>query len=96
MNSKNTEIKIDESKHEEVPGVGDRIKTAFLSVLLAMLLVQVYYFWGFFKGYSLGPGSVFFDFGNPIFLGVCGILGWFRGQKFVETLHVEIGRWKFW
>jgi len=99
MDPENFDIKIDESKHKEIPGIWDRTKTAILSVILAATLVQVFYFWGFFKGYSLGPGSVFFDFNNPIFLaylGICGILGWLRGNVFTEMLNKELANWKFW
>lgn len=99
MDSENFDVQIDESTHEEVPGIAERIKMAFLSIALAIIFVQVFYLWGFFKGYSLGLGTVFFDFSNPIFLGflvICGLLGWFRGRKFTESLNKEIGMWKFW
>ncbi len=68
-------------------------------MILAVILVQVFYFYGLFKGHSLYPGSVFLEFNNPVFvpfMSICGILGWFRGRTLAERLNIEIANWKFW
>lgn len=94
------EIEIDESTHKAIPTLGQRLKDAAWAVVLGIVLVQVFWFWGAFRTGSIGsPTSVVMLMDNPLFLsflGVCAFLGWFAGPSFHDWLNVKISDWKFW
>ena len=93
------EIEIDESSHVSVLTLRDRIKNAAIAVVMGIVLVQVYFFWGAANSGSFVPASVVIYFDSIYFIGylvICGILGWFQGKKFIDWLNVKISFWKFW
>lgn len=106
MNKNN--LNIDESAHRRVPTTKERIKYAFLSLLLGFLLVNIVGFWmfpgpGIFGLYMVSSAhhSVAFlgDFTNFIavlFPILCGVIGWFGGQYVTDRLEGYIEWWRFW
>lgn len=96
---KNSGINIDESKHKEELSLLQRLRNAFLGILLGGVLVQIYFFYGSARSGSFVPTSIVIFYDNLIFIGyliVCGILGWFAGENFLDWLKVKIDSWKFW
>lgn len=102
------ELHIDEHKHERVPPVTERLAHALLSAFWGFLLVNIIAFW-MFPG--IGLGSLYMlpnDFAATAiisdlttvfiytFLAICLVLGWFRGQYFVDRLKRYLETWKFW
>lgn len=96
---KNSNIQIDESSHKEEPSVFHRIRNVVIAVVLGTVLVQMIFFYGSAKSGSFTPASIIIYFDNIWFLGyltVCGFLGWFAGDNFIDWLKVKIDSWKFW
>lgn len=92
-----SEIKIDESSHVAETPMIKRFLNALCAIVLAVVLVQVFYF--FIGSKSVGVLSVVVLFDNVLFLsflGLCSILGWFAGDSFIAWLKDEISVWRFW
>ncbi|MEO1023793.1 MAG: hypothetical protein AAFW89_14715 [Bacteroidota bacterium] len=86
-------VKIDESKHYESDSILTRLKNSILSVLLAILLVQAFFFARSIYGGFSTPRSVFLLFQNHVFLLlliVPAVLGWFYGGHFLSYLKAKI------
>lgn len=97
MNKPN--IEIDENNLVTAPSILQKLKNAVAAIILGAVFVQMYFFYGAVKGGSFAPGSIILYFDSIYFMGylaLCGVLGWFAGQDFLDWLKVKIGYWKFW
>lgn len=97
MNKSNLEI--DESKLVTAPTLFQRLKNAVYAVILGAVFFQLYFFYGAVKSGSFVPASIIIYFDSFYFLGylaICGGLGWFAGQDFLDWLKVKMSFWKFW
>ncbi len=93
-------MKINEDTLEEKPTIFQRFKHAFLSVMMGIVLVQMFLFWLAFQHGSFNLHiSVVFLMNKSYFIAyitICAVMGWFKGQKFIDWLNYKIGFWKFW
>lgn len=103
-----TDIEIDESFHEEVPSLFDRLKSALVAMALGFALFQLIGFW-MFPGlgfhFTLVPLSgwepfnylsSFVNIMAVTFLALCGVFGWFGGTYVTDRLKGYFNFWKFW
>jgi hypothetical protein len=84
----NAAVKIDEDALRSVPSVWQRLKNAVMAVVMVIVLLQVIYLNAFVVWIY-----------NPYFLaglGICAALGAWKGDRFIQSINREIGRWKFW
>lgn len=105
--SKNN-LHIDESTHQREPNPVERLKHAFLALLLGFLLINIIGFWMFPGPGIFGLYMVSSAHRSVAFLGgitnivavsipiICGIIGWFNGKYFTDRLEGYIHWWKFW
>ena len=99
LNNDKFEIEIDESKLIPAPTIFQRLKNAAFAVILGGVLVQMYFF--FFSAKISGtftPTSIVIFYHNIYFIGylsICAVLGWFKGQIFLDWMLVKIDFWKF-
>lgn len=94
-----SEIKIDESTHQTVPTVTQRLKNSLVAIFMGFMLVQIFYFiWAFKTGNFLGVSAVLLidNIWFLVYLAICAILGWFKGQKFINMLKRQMSLGKFW
>ena len=94
-----SKIEIDESKLVPAPTIIQRLKNTALAIILGAALIQMYFFYGAARSGSFVPASIVIYFGSYYFLGylaICGLLGWFRGQDFLDWMKVKMDFWKFW
>ncbi|GAB5407889.1 MAG: hypothetical protein BalsKO_02540 [Balneolaceae bacterium] len=94
----NSNIQIDESSLKEEPSLFQKIRNVLIAVVLGAVLVQMILFYGAVKGGSFTPASIIIYFDSLWFVGyliVCGVLGWFAGESFLDWLKVKIDSWKF-
>lgn len=106
MNKNN--LYIDESTHNRVPTTKERLKHAFLALLLGFLLINIIGFWMFPGPGIFGLYMVSSAHHSVAFLGnisnivavtlliLCVVIGWFNGQYFTDRLEGYIEWWKFW
>jgi hypothetical protein len=95
----NSNLEIDENKHVTAPTIIERLKNALYAVILGAVLFQFYFFYGAVHSGSFVPASIVIYLDNFYFLGylaLCGGLGWFAGQDFLNWLKVKMEFWKFW
>ncbi len=91
------DIKIDESKLTEAPGIFKRVLNAILAVVYAILLTQIILFT--LTRISVFPHSVIILFDNYYFLGALGIaaiFGWIYGNGFHGWLRNKMEDWNLW
>ncbi|MFY0682963.1 MAG: hypothetical protein JXR20_00315 [Balneola sp.] len=95
----NSNVQIDESSHKEEPSLLQKIRNVTIAVVLGAVLVQMILFYGDAKSGSFIPASIIIYFESLWFIGyliICGFLGWFVGENFIDWLKVKIDSWKFW
>ena len=98
-NMTNSDIKIDESNLAPAPTIMQRLKNTLLGIILGAVFVQLYFFYGAVKSGSFVTGSIIIYFDSYYFLGylaICGALGWFAGQDFLDWMKVKMNMLKFW
>jgi|AntRauTorcE11898_2_1112593.scaffolds.fasta_scaffold65127_2 hypothetical protein len=89
MKKNKHDIQIDESSHKSAPNILTRLKHTFQALGMAVILAQVLLF-------AFRYGSIVLWWDHAIFhiyLVVCSILGWFFGERFIETLGEKSGNW---
>lgn len=95
-----SEINIDEASHVRIRTFRQKLRDALVAIAMGVLLVQMYFFWSAFQTGYFGMGVsvvVLYDnFYFLVYLGLCGIFGWMKGQRFIDWLNVKTGYWKFW
>jgi hypothetical protein len=87
MGKNNSEIKIDESSHRPAPGLKTKFINSLKALFMGFILAQVILF-------SFGFRLILFWWDTlylPIYLAICCILGWFYGERFIETLSKKAG-----
>ena len=101
------ELKIDESTHEAVPSLSERLVNCLVSAFLGFAIYHIIGFWAFpglgwyglkpFKGFlGLGAYIEVLDVIGFTIVAICAVLGWFRGKYFVDRLAGYFDFWKFW
>lgn len=99
-------IQIDESTHQRIPPVKERLKNAVFAACLGFVLLQIVGFWIFpgigFATLYVTPHPAFSIAGKVVnvymiaFLAVFALMGWFKGPSFLRRLKDYIAYWKFW
>lgn len=90
-NTNQPEVVIDESKHTAAPSALQRIKQVLMAILIGLVFAQVMLF-------AFRQGSIVFYFWLytelfVLYLVVCAVLGWFYGDKIVQTLGKKSSDW---
>lgn len=83
---------------EEETTLFERIRNSVIAVILSIVFVHVL-FHGSMVFARIASGEAFYWFKNPyflVFLGICAIFGWLKGQKFTRWIYEEISYLKFW
>lgn len=84
------EVIIDESKQTTAPTIFQKIKHILTAILMGIIFAQVMLF-------AFMMGSIIYIWlYSELALGyllVCAILGWFYGEKFIQTLGKESENW---
>ncbi|NBC67019.1 MAG: hypothetical protein GVY07_15355 [Bacteroidetes bacterium] len=83
---------------EEKPSPLQKFRNSCIAILFGVFFFHIL-FYGSMIFVRAAPGEAFYWFKNPFFLvylGICALLGWWRGQKFTRWLYEEIGYLKFW
>lgn len=91
MKPKKSEIIIDESKLKEAPTFFQRIKHVLMSVVMAIVFAQVMLF-----AFRMGPVVFYFMVYTKLataYVAICAVLGWFYGEKFIQTLGKKSEPW---
>lgn len=89
-----SDIKIDESKHKESPGLFRRLWDAIVGVIEGFILLQITFTFGFRSGFS-----TIILYKNPLFIGYlifCLIMGWIYGYQFHGWLKKKMEEWNLW
>lgn len=106
-NENNQDVMIDESKHQRVRPLTERVLHAVIAIFLSYTLYHIIGFW-IFPGlgwYGLNPFGAFFggqavikliDVLSIAFFAVSGVCGWFLGKNFIDRLAHYVDFWKFW
>lgn len=98
------ELNIDESAHQYIPTLTERLTHALTSILLGFALVHLIGFW-MFGGMRMGSiyGMSYLSFIMDLvniyvlaFLAICGVMGWFKGEYFLDRLKGFLNFWRFW
>lgn len=95
----NSNLEIDESNLVTAPTLFQRLKNAVYAIILGAILFQLYFFYGAAQSGSFFPTSIIIYFDSLYFLGylaICGVLGWYNGQSFLDWVKVKMDFWKFW
>lgn len=85
------DIIIAESSHRPAPTYWQRIKQVAMSVLMGMVFVQVLLF--AFRMVSIAYYFLTYTKVAIAYLLSCGILGWFYGDRFIQTLGKKSEEW---
>ncbi|NGP86734.1 hypothetical protein [Fodinibius halophilus] len=101
-------LKINESEHQRVPTLGERIGHSVTALVLGFILINIIAFW-MFPGIGIGGFYLLAEVHSYTaivsniatvfvytFLILCCVLGWFRGKFFVDRLKSYISYWRFW
>lgn len=89
MKRSKSEIIIDECKHKEVPSILVRVKNSLHAIFIGAIFAQVMLF-------AFNFGSIVIWYKNVVFivyLITCAVLGWFVGERFIETLSMKSAEW---
>lgn len=86
-----SEVVIDEENQTSVPTLPQKIKHVLIAVLMGTVFAQVMLF-------AFRMGSVIFYLWQYTeltfaYLLICAVLGWFYGDKFIQTLGKESENW---
>ena len=90
-------INIDESKFTESPGFLKRVLNAVLTIIYAILFIQIILF--SVSRFTSLPPSVFLLFENYFFLGtlvIAAVFGWIYGAEFHGWLRNKMEEWNLW
>lgn len=85
------EVVIDEDKHTSAPTFFQRIKHVIMAVLMGILFTQIILF-AFWRGSVVIYFWLYTELALANLL-VCAVLGWFYGDKFIQTLGKESENW---
>ncbi len=83
---------------EKKPNLTQRFRNCLIAILFGIVFFHVL-FYGSKIFVRIAIGEIFYWFKNPyflIYLGLCALLGWWKGQKFTRWFYEEIGYLKFW
>jgi hypothetical protein len=82
---------------EDKQTLRDRTRNSIVAVILGIVFVHVL-FHGSMVFARIASGEAFYWFKNPyflVFLGICALIGWWKGQKFTRWIYEEICYLKF-
>lgn len=101
-------VRIDERTHKQVPTTNERLKHALLSMCFGFFLVNIIAFW-MFPGIGIGGLYMFSSAHSMVafvsdltnitimaVLAICGVMGWFKGKYFTDRMKGFLEWWKFW
>lgn len=102
------QLHINESSHQPVLTIAERIKYALIALVLGFILVNIIGFW-MFPGVGIG-GLYMFSSAHSLvgivgnltniaiitFLAISAVFGWFQGKYCIDRLKGFIEWWKFW
>lgn len=85
------EVVIDEDKQIKAPTFFQRIKHVIMAVFMGAIFAQV-----MLLAFRMGSVVIYFYLYAElmlVYLLVCAILGWFYGEKFIQTLGKQSENW---
>ncbi|MFW6157568.1 MAG: hypothetical protein ACOC4S_01870 [Balneolaceae bacterium] len=90
-NGKRTGLVIDESNHASAPTTLQLIKHVLMAAVMGVVFAQVILF-----AFRMGSVVIYFWLYTEwvvAYLLVCAVLGWFYGDKFIQSLGKEGENW---